>query len=538
MKTSYRKLGWCGKGLIVAVVLGVTGIPAVQGEDIPTPWYVPESGTSKATLGALTNDIDNFMSVHAFRDVQIPTFMGFLGIDGNGLNLGYAQNIGPLYIGICYGGSLVDDLYRRFTNQDTNSVLKRDTETTTNSEDGEPKIDTKHDIVNPEGDIVPGTVISKNDVSVLLGFGNVGLKLGFSQYLQGTYDPAYDSKYRELFYNPYPPYNILAEPMGKSTRMQITQEFISGLRPYLEIGGKVNAGSFMLKPSLRAGFDIHQYSRKTPETSFIFTDPTGTADVNGTLHYIFNNDTSILGDYMEPSAGLTLGFDFTQDPRIRTELALDYDMAFRLYSNNKKDKVIETAYTELVNQVDQSQSISGTEEITEITKFYLTNHIVPTFKFSSDMGDRLTVGLVFGINIDFNIFKDTAVSYNSEIPDTLNEEAESNTQLFAVLPKLGLGLSLKLIPDHFFVNVGVGINVLKYEDKTVVAPEPDPKDSNKQIQTTTVSKTVTLPSTNLGAGLTFYFNQNVAADLLIMASGLGADVSDLLKFNFLVTMKY
>ncbi|MDR2633164.1 MAG: hypothetical protein LBC51_06030 [Treponema sp.] len=530
MKTSYRKLWW--KGLVLAVVLGFAGIPAVQGEDIPTPWYAPESGTSKATLGALTNDIDHFMSVHAFRNVQIPTFMGYLGIDGNGLNLGYAQNIGPLYIGICYGGSLVDDLYRRFTNQETNSVLKRDTEITTEMEDGENKVDTNHDIVDTDGNMVPGTVISKNDVSVLLGFGNLGLKLGFSQYLQGTYDPAYDSQYRDLFYHPLTQ-DILTIPQGNSTRMQITQEFISGLRPYLEIGGKINAGSFALKPSLRAGLDIHQYSRQTPETSFIF-DGEDLA-TQATLHYIFKNDNGVLGDFIEPSAGLTLGFDFSKDPRIQTELSLDYDMAFRMYSNNKKPVLYETSYTELLDQKDNT-SISGAEIITEITKFYLTNHIVPSFRFSSDMGTRLTVGLVFGVNIDFNIFKDSAVLYSAETPDEPTDPIDTNRQLFSVLPKLGLGLSLKLIPDHFFVNVGVGINVLKYEDETVVAPVVDADGTEHQV--TTVSKTITLPSTNLGAGLTFYFNQNIAADMLIMASGLGADVSDLLKFNFLVTMKY
>ncbi|MHB9291699.1 hypothetical protein Holit_00780 [Hollandina sp. SP2] len=151
------------------------------------------------------------------------------------------------------------------------------------------------------------------------------------------------------------------------------------------------------------------------------------------------------------------------------------------------------------------------------------------------MGERVTVGLTLGINIDFDISKDSAVTTNPETPDEESSEpVENNTQLFTVLPKLGLGLSFKLIPDHFFVNLGIGINVLKYEDKTVVAPDP----ANPEKQTTTVSKTLTLPSTNLGAGLTFFFNKNVGADLLIMASGLGADVSDLLKFNFLVTMKY
>jgi hypothetical protein len=519
---------------MVAVVLGFVGIPTVQGEDIPTPWYTPESGTAKATLGALTNDIDNFMSVNMFRNVQIDNFMGYLGIDGNGLNLGYARNLGSLYIGICYGGSLIDDLYRRLTNQGTDSVLKRDTEITTELEDGESDIQTTHGIVDSDGNPVPGTVISRNDLSLLLGFGNLGLKLGFSQYLEGTYNPDYDRQYDELVYHPFTHDILVSNPKGMSSRMQITEEFISGLRPYLEFGGKIDAGSFLIKPSLRAGLDIHQYSRNNPETSFIFDAVSDAQPDETELKYIIINNQDVLGDFLEPSAGLSLGFDFTQDPRIQTELSLDYDMAFRLYSNNKKSVLFETVDTNLLDQKTPTDSESR-QEHKEITKFYLTNHIVPAFRFRGDMGDRITVGLTFGINVDFNIFKDSALTTNPETPDEENSDpVENNIQLFSVLPKLGLGLTFKLIPEHFFVNMGIGINVLKYEDRTEVAP--DPEDSAKQ--KTTASKTLTLPSTNLGAGLTFYFNRNIAADLLIMVSGLGADVSDLLKFNFLVTMKY
>jgi hypothetical protein len=474
-----------------------------------------------------------------FRNVQIQDFMGYLGIDANGLNVGYARNLGSLYIGICYGGSLIDDLYRRITNQSTDSVLKRDTEITTELEDGENDIQTIHGLVDTDGNPVPGTVISRNDVSVLLGFGNYGLKLGFAQYLEGTYIPDYDRQYNELVYDPFTHDILVSQPKGMSSRMHITEEFISGLRPYLEFGGTSDAGSFLIKPSLRAGLDIHQYSRNNPETSFIFDLVSGTTSPDETeLKYIIINNKDVLGDFMEPSAGLSLGFDFTQDPRIQTEFSLDYDMAFRLYSNNKKAVVFETVDTNLLGQTAGTKSQSQ-QENTEITKFYLTNRIVPTFKFRSDMGERLTIGLTLGINVDFNIFKDSAVTSNPKTPDEQSSDpVENNTQLFSVLPKVGLGLSFKLIPEHFFINMGIGINVLKYEDRTSVATDPDPEDIKKQRQKTTASKTLTLPSTNLGLGLTFYFNKNIAADMLIMTSGLGTNVSDLLKFNFLVTMKY
>jgi hypothetical protein len=516
------------------------GIVPVLAEDIPTPWYTPESGTAKATLGALTNDIDNFMAVNRFEKVEIPQFMGYLGIDSKGLNLGYARNIGSLYLGICYGGSLIDDLYRRLTNQGTESVLKRDTEVTTESGEGDNRVQTTHGIVDSQGNPVPGTVISSNDISILLGFGNYGLKLGFSQYLEGTYNPDYDRYYDDLVYDPFSPTVLMTNPKGMSSRMQITEEFISGLRPYLEFGGRINAGTFWVKPSLRAGIDVHQYSRNNPETTFLFDlvkddlNPEDAGYGDTELKYIITHNKDVLGDFLEPSAGVSLGFEFGQSPSLQSELNFDYDLAFRIYSNNKKDVVIETIDTNLLDQTEAKQSKSQKEQ-TEITKFYLTNHIVPSFRLRSDIG-RFTIGLTFGIDLDLNIFKDSAQTTNlAALPaEEFQDPVESNTQLFSVLPKLGLGLTFKLLPDHFYVNMGIGINVLKYEVITVVSP--DPEDPAKQ--QTTGSKTLTLPSTNLGAGLTFYFTKNIAADVLIMTSGLGADMSDLLNFNFLVTMKY
>ncbi|MDR1955966.1 MAG: hypothetical protein LBQ30_03850 [Treponema sp.] len=533
MKTSHGKNRWFLKGLVGFAFWGLLGTPqAVRGEDSSTPWYVPESGTAKATLGALTNEIDDFMSINTFRNVRIQDFMGYLGIDAQGLTLGYARNLGSLYIGICYGGSLMDDLYRRITNQTTDSLLKRDTEITTKTEHGD-SVSTTYGIVDQEGKDVPGTVISKNDISVILGFRNYSLKVGLSQYLQGTYDPDYDPKFNERVYNPFTSAVLVEKPIGMSNQMQITREFIGGLRPYLEFGGMIYAGSFLIKPSLRLGVDLHQYSRNEPKTTFIFdyVDPTA-ATKTEELKYILIHNKDTLGDFMEPSAGLSVGLDFTQDPRIRTELTFDYDLAFRLYSNNKKPLMLESEDIHLLKQTAPTESLRG-GSITEITKLYLQNQIIPAFKYSSDLGERLTLGVKVGIAMNVAVYQDTAVSYKQAAPDDRGDPVENNTQMFSVLPKLGLGLSFKLIPDRFAINLGVGINVLKYEDTTVVGPHPE-----TGIQTTTVSKTLTLPSTNLGAGLTLHFNQQVTADLLVMASGLGTEVSDSLKFNFLVTMNY
>ncbi|MDR1955594.1 MAG: hypothetical protein LBQ30_01915 [Treponema sp.] len=528
-----KKLRW--NGWLLIALWGALGAAAVWGEDVTIAPYAPESGTFKASLGALTNDIDNFMSVNAFRNVTIRDSFGYVGIDPRGFNLGYARNIGSLYLGVCYGGSLIDDLYRRITNQESQSILKRDTEIT----DANDKQDTTHGIVNTDGEAVPGTAISKNDISVLLGFGNYGLKLGFSQYLQGRYDPLYEKTKEYIVYNPIDPTTPLISVDGRYPlplrNIRIDQEFISSMRPSFEFGGKITAGSILVKPALRAGLDFHQYSSTKTGSSSIFAAPTSEEEKSTKLTYIIDTEDNYLGDFIEPALGLSLGFDFSQDPRIHSELLIDYDLNFRLYSNNTLPATVGKIVTTVIDTAGAAQEqIVDTE--TEIWDMRMK--VVPAFKFSADMGTRFTAGVNLGINMAFNTYNTTKKVTTTTGGDTTDpEENTNNMSQFIVAPKLGLGLSFKLIPDHFSINLGVGINVLTYEETTTIGDDAT-TDTITENDTTTVHRTLMLPSTNLGVGLTFHFNESFAADVLVVTSGIGAQVSDPAQFNLLLTMKY
>ncbi|MDR1029350.1 MAG: hypothetical protein LBL76_00595 [Treponema sp.] len=523
-------------GWLLVAFLGVLGAPAVRGEDVSITSYSPESGTFKATLEALTNDIDHFMSVSNFYKVLIKDSFAYAGIDSRGLNLGYARNIGSLYIGVCYGGSLIDDLYRRLTNQASENVLKRDIEITTQTEDGE-KQNTTHDLVNMTGDEVPGTVTSKNDISVLLGFGNYGLKLGFSQYLQGTYNPLYKMSEELIVNHPFSYQDSPLEgPASASSpilvrNIRIDQEFINGLRPSLEFGGRIAAGSILVKPVLRVGIDFHQYSITQTGSSSIFDDVEPDK-----LTHIIDTEEGYLGDYMEPAVGLSLNFDFSSDPQIQSELGIDYDLFFRLYSNNSLPKTVKRKETKVIYTSEAKLSekeIIDTE--TEITDMRMS--IVPAFRFSAPLGDRMTVGLNLGVKIDLKTYETTTVQKKTiGEPEDPVSTTENMKQLI-VLPKLGLGLSFKLIPNRFAINVGAGINILKYEKTETVEDDPTTPEGETGTMTT-VSSTLTMPSTNLGAGLSFQFNEHLAGDVLVITSGLGAAVQKPAQFNLLLTMKY
>jgi hypothetical protein len=286
-----------------------------------------------------------------------------------------------------------------------------------------------------------------------------------------------------------------------------------------------------VKPVLRVGIDFHQYSSTQTGSSSIFS--AGNSD---NLTHIIDTEEGYLGDYMEPAVGLSLNFDFSSDPQIQSELGIDYDLFFRLYSNNNLPKTVERKVTKViaVNPAAPTKDEEIIDRETEITDMRMS--IVPAFRFSAPLGDRLTVGLNLGVKIDLKTYQTTTVETKTrEIPIDPLSTVENMKQL-TVLPKLGLGLSFKLIPNRFAINVGVGINVLKYEKTETVGD--DKTTAPIETDTTTVNSTLTMPSTNLGAGLSFQFNESLAGDVLVITSGLGAAVQEPAQFNLLLTMKY
>jgi hypothetical protein len=116
---------------------------------------------------------------------------------------------------------------------------------------------------------------------------------------------------------------------------------------------------------------------------------------------------------------------------------------------------------------------------------------------------------------------------------TVTEEWTSSDTVFSVSPNLGLGVSYKLIPDHFAIHAGLGIVLFSYRE---VKTEYTQKNqfSGVSVDNTTTVKDMYLPSTKLGAGLTLNFTETVAIDLMAIMSGLSFDST---KITALVTVK-
>jgi hypothetical protein len=460
---------------------------------------LPQSSTNRATLETIDGDPDKFMSVHEFGTMKkMENQFVLAGVDEHGLVIGYSRKIGNLYVGGSYSGSLINELFQRVTNQDILTLSKHD-ELTEN--------DVETSLRDQNNKTPSGETVSNNDINIILGSGIFGIRLGFSEYLRGF------------------------EDRRKSNELNVkdTSTFESSFKPTFELGLNLPAGSVKVKPALRAAFDIHQYVSNTLwDRDYTTTDPILT-------RHRYGIGRRLLMDYMEPSGGLSLGLDFGNSEHIRAEAILDMDIAYRIYRTNEKDGGwITYAVNDSITQAEFTREYLAPD----IFDLRLTG--APAFVFAADMTPKFTLG--FKVKVDFgygllNITQtDNAVTYDPSSKAKIyapQEEWVNSDTVLSVSPDLGLGVSYRLIPDHFALHAGLGIVLFSYRE---VKTEYTLKNigSGNSVDDTHTTRDMYLPSTRLGAGLTLNFTETVAIDLMAIMSGLSFDST---KITALVTVK-
>jgi hypothetical protein len=463
-------------------------------EDIPaeTAVYAPHSGTYRATGGTINSDVDVFMSVLDFSSVRMRSWFSYAGVDEKGINLGYAVKFTSAYLGISYGGSLIDELVRRITNQDILTLQKRD----------EIKKDasgtsTTPELVNSDGKKIEGITTSENTLGLIFGTGIFGLKLGFTAFLEG----------REI-----------------TTDIVKEDAFESSLKPSLELGWNFPVGSVRTKIAIRGAYDMHQYISKTEEKSYYMSgiDSIGQSSVSKEAYF----------DFTEPSGGFTLGFEFGLGRNTRAEFDLIGDMAYRIYRSNEQDGVLTVwRITDNLTGIQRNTDIAAPE----IFDLRISGN--PVFAFTNEISNRLTVGAKINLLIGYNIFTIAQSLSSSTIVDgekvnTPVSEIEIGDTRFSISPELSLGTRFTLWPDHFSMHAGFGINLFSFSETKLVHTET--RAGGDSVETTDTVRVLDLPTTSITAGLTLNLTSDLALDLLAITSGLDVDAT---KLTILLTFK-
>jgi hypothetical protein len=460
------------------------------GAPVETNLFNPESGLYRASMGTIRSDIDGFMDVGAFRDTAFEKMITYVGFDPQGITLGAGIKLGQLYFGAAYGGSLIQDLFSRVTNQDPSDLSLK-----LNSPDGsKTQVPGVYDSIGGR----PAEANSRNEFNLFLGFQRIGLKFGFSQRL------------------------TVAQPQGEDAVMypgQTTQgfSFENAMVPSLALGVSVPVGeSLFIVPELSALVDIHQFVNGA--------DP-HTTTVNGVITPDFYSGYTQV--YNEVKAGIDLGLIYRfASSEIRAgggyylkKRMTDFDMG----SGAEISHIVVDSgapYT-IVSMYDN-----------------LEQEVTPYFLYSGGIGDRIKFGIKLLADIRFNEYYLTPDSGLQAYGDY-----ETHAKEIYVKPELDFGGTFSLLPNRFALHAGFGLNLYTFNIN---------ESENKSLGENNSSLEETLPSTRFAVGFTVNLNSNTTIDMLLITSGkfdfksdpdysdisaLRRSVQDNNKFTLFLTMK-
>jgi opacity protein-like surface antigen len=144
--------------------------------------------------------------------------------------------------------------------------------------------------------------------------------------------------------------------------------------------------------------------------------------------------------------------------------------------------------------------------------------VAPSFSFSGDISERFTMGASIAINGGFNILMIESTASGS-----------TTTTHISAAPDLALGGSFHLIPDHFSLHAGIGVELFSINISSASSEAGGSSNNDK-----TVVTRFSLPTARFGGGLTINLTKSLAVDAMAFSSGLDFDTT---KFNLLLTIK-
>ncbi|MDR1249553.1 MAG: hypothetical protein LBK63_09650 [Treponema sp.] len=427
------------------------------GSPLEASLFNPESGLYRASMGTIRSDIDNFMDVGAFRDTSFERMTTYVGFDPQGITLGAGMKLGQVYFGIAYGGSLIQDLFSRATNQDPSELsLKLDS-----SGGAVTEVPGVFDSVGGR----PAEAKNRNEFNLFLGLWRIGMKIGFSQML------------------------TVAQPQAEDAVMEVGKTaqsftFENAMVPSFSIGASIPVkDSLFIIPELSAQMDIHQFvNGDDPHTTF----------VNGVITPDFFSGYTQL--YNEAKIGADLGIAY-RNSGSEIRVGGGYYLKKRLTGFNM------TSGAEITHVVVNN----GVSETIVSTYDNLEQQMVPYVLYSGAIGEWAKIGIKLLADIRFNEYYLTPDSGIQAYGDY-----ETHAKEIYVKPELDFGGTFALLPDRFSLHGGFGLNLYTFNISD---------SENKSLDQENSSIEEILPSTRFAVGFTVNLSENTTIDMLLITSG-------------------
>ncbi|GHV94369.1 hypothetical protein AGMMS50293_06890 [Spirochaetia bacterium] len=532
----------------------------------------PESNVSAATQGQFGTEVDDFIGLTSWMGVLGDAkWFGYTGYGLNGFQLGFARNVGSVYLGIFYGGQIVN-----WTTGGTKESVEVTYDSTPASSLFGQATEKKTTTAYKEDEL-----LTDNDVDVLIGFGGIGqglsVRLGFYESLTTQKNPRDDIR----------PGNIdetVTETYGTSTTQYQNKlesySFQKGyLIPNINVGIKLGLGNLTVKPYLKAAIGINQDNQEGIFKSY--TQIAGTTSGTATT-----NLSGYKNNYVNPFFTLGADVDFSE----HVGAGISYQIGFDIYKNDYDVFGISGTAKGTVGYGDNSSGIgsgSRSERVDTLTSWQqidvadltlteqsaVKNKINPSIWYSNSLGD-LQFSAQFEIPVQINTsgvetWNETTTITKSgpQVTDKDNERiitavnkapvSTVETTKFILEPAILLGGTYPLIKDRLSINAGIGITLPQYTGTTTVTKPgefttatTETRDGNGNVitpKTTTVTPAAKTDSVEtlkewagldatVSTGFTFNFNSNVAVDVLVSSYTTGYTFY-IHQWNVLFTIK-
>ena len=456
--------------LAAALLVTVLGISPVAAQ--------MESNSSRATSGLYSTEVDKFLNVNSWQEVEFDKFFSAIQVDqADGISGGFAAKAGSAYLGFGYLGKFWSGTFNSASTEYGNDYA---------TANWQGKKETNH---------LGGTGLTWiNQVSFLLGTAPVGGLL-LDAKLAGMGKNNNDAESLDASGNTISAKNTVG--LGSF------EAGISWGRNF-DLGGET-----ILKPKL--GFTYNRNLQKT------VSDPGGPGSVETTVYngvdYFFANQPGYV-DVQDGKVGLTgiiaahagADLDLTLGGNDHS-IWVGYDLETHTYENQVKDS---SGYWE-----DYGPSYMGHCINAGIGAWYTLDRRL-SFAWSAES--------------DFALIKAAVTSVKTQTAPAVDHEYADS--LFIISPKIAAGVSYKAIPDKLTFNASLALYPLEYTHRKFT--HNDQSMFTKKTVDTSNKITSTYTATSLGlnwlitAGLSFDTAIGIVA---------GSTKADLTAFSALLSYK-
>jgi len=469
--------------LTAILLLSVIAAGTLQAQTNTNTATDPDNGnsfspTNISTSGRFKTAIDDYISPQDYTSLNLNNLFSYASWATPGQpQLGFAKQINSVYLALYYKGTLWGGV---------NNFASREEIVPTFMGGTDSKILTTYTIPNPLD-------YPDNSVAVLVGFANMGIRLGFSStYDTFTSDGDMRVETAPSTYKYYTDYELENGNLVPQIKWAMAKDLLEqGIRPYATATVNIH------RENLR--FDQYTTFDKT------------TGDQIG---YSQN--------YLQPSLAVGLGgFTFYNKDDLKFSLDVDYTIKFTVYDNDYSYAIDTFA---VVNPDDYTygiKTISGTWGPTSATnpnpilreRSNIYNSVVPSFSGSWSVGNlgiktKLRVNLDFDstTTTDMDVVRDVTTGItNGDLQKHGNDESKDT---FTVTPRLDLGLQYKVFPKRLTLNIGGRLaRSIAYTTTSVKVYQEGKEDGNQAYNVKNVNYGDM--TWRLYAGFMFNFNENV-----------------------------